>query len=96
VAAAAGRTPATGRPSGGGALPGWIAAGITFLCSGAVLVLEIVGLRLVAPYVGVTLQTSTAIIGCALTAIALGAWSGGMAADRTDPRLLSPPARRSS
>jgi hypothetical protein len=44
----------------------------------------------------VTLQTSTAIIGCALTAITLGAWSGGMAADRTDPRLLSPPARRSS
>jgi spermidine synthase len=91
VAAAAGRTPATGRPSGGGALPGWIAAGITFLCSGAVLVLEIVGLRLVAPYVGVTLQTSTAIIGCALTAIALGAWSGGMAADRTDPRRLIAP-----
>jgi hypothetical protein len=61
-----------------------------------VLVLEVVGLRLVARYVGVTLQTSTAIIGCALTAITLGAWSGGMAADRTDPRLLSPPARRSS
>jgi spermidine synthase len=73
------------------ALPGWVAAGVTFLCSGAVLVLEIVGLRLIAPYVGVTLQTSTAIIGFALAAIALGAWTGGAAADRTDPRRLLAP-----
>ena len=75
----------------GPALPGWVAASITFLCSGAVLVLEIVGLRLIAPYVGVTLQTSTAVIGYALAAIALGAWSGGLVADRSDPRRLIPP-----
>jgi spermidine synthase len=73
------------------ALPGWVAASVTFLSSGAVLVLEIVGLRLIAPYVGVTLQTSTAIIGFALAAIALGAWTGGAAADRTDPRRLIAP-----
>jgi spermidine synthase len=72
-------------------LPRWVAAAVTFLCSGAVLVLEIVGLRLIAPYVGVTLQTSTAIIGFALAAIAVGAWTGGAAADRTDPRRLIPP-----
>jgi spermidine synthase len=68
-----------------------VAAAVTFLCSGAVLVLEIVGLRLIAPYVGVTLQTSTAIIGFALAAIAIGAWSGGATADRTDPRRLLAP-----
>jgi spermidine synthase len=73
------------------ALPDCTAAAVTFLCSGAVLVLEIVGLRLIAPYVGVTLQTSTAIIGFALAAIALGAWTGGAAADRTDPRRLIAP-----
>jgi spermidine synthase len=67
-----------------------VAAAVTFLCSGAVLVLEIVGLRLIAPYVGVTLQTSTAVIGYALTAIAVGAWWGGRAADRRDPRRLIP------
>ncbi len=72
-------------------LPRWVAAAVTFLSSGAVLVLEIVGLRLIAPYVGVTLQTSTAVIGFALAAIALGAWSGGAAADRTDPRRLIAP-----
>jgi spermidine synthase len=73
------------------ALPDWVAAAVTFLCSGAVLVLEIVGLRLIAPYVGVTLQTSTAIIGFALAAIAVGAWTGGATADRTDPRRLLAP-----
>jgi spermidine synthase len=72
-------------------LPGPVAAAVTFLCSGAVLVLEIVGLRLIAPYVGVTLQTSTAIIGFALAAIAVGAWTGGATADRTDPRRLLAP-----
>ena len=73
------------------ALPGWVAAGLTFLCSGAVLVLEIAGLRLIAPYVGITLQTNTAVIGFALAAIAVGAWAGGSLADRVDPRRLIPP-----
>ncbi|MGY1754173.1 fused MFS/spermidine synthase [Blastococcus sp. SYSU D01042] len=72
-------------------LAGWVAAVVTFLSSGAVLVLEIVGLRLIAPYVGVTLQTSTAVIGFALAAIALGAWTGGAVADRSDPRRLIAP-----
>ena len=73
------------------ALPGWIAGGVTFLASGTVLVLEVVGLRLIAPYVGVTLETSTAVIGLALAAIAVGAWAGGAAADRLDPRRLLAP-----
>jgi MFS family permease len=68
-----------------------VAAGVTFLASGSVLVLEVVGLRLIAPYVGVTLQTSTAVIGFALAAIAVGAWTGGAVADRTDPRRLLAP-----
>ncbi|MFP5353002.1 MAG: fused MFS/spermidine synthase [Actinomycetota bacterium] len=59
--------------------------------SGAILVLEILSLRLVAPYVGLTLQTSTAVIGFALAAISTGAWIGGRAADRFEPiRLLGP------
>jgi spermidine synthase len=54
-------------------------------------VLEVVGLRLVGPYVGVTLQTSSAVIGISLAAIAYGAWTGGWLADRVDPRGLLPP-----
>jgi spermidine synthase len=67
------------------------AAALVFLTSGAVLVLEIVSLRLVAPYVGITLETNTAVIGIALAAIATGAWIGGRAADVAPPaRLLGP------
>lgn len=72
-------------------LPAGFAAFIVFVSAAAVLVLEILALRLIAPYVGVTLQTNTAVIGAALLAIALGAWTGGRVADRTDPgRLLGP------
>jgi len=73
-------------------LPPPLAAALVFLASGAVLVLEVVGLRLVGPYLGVTLQTSSAVIGVALAAIAYGAWSGGWLADRADPRRLLAPA----
>jgi spermidine synthase len=38
-----------------------------------------------------TSSTSTAVIGFALAAIAIGAWAGGAAADRTDPRRLIAP-----
>jgi len=74
------------------ALPNAFAATIVFVAAAAVLVLETLALRLIAPYVGVTLQTNTAVIGAALMAIAIGAWAGGRAADRTaDPtRLLGP------
>jgi len=59
-----------------------------FLASGVVLVLEILGVRLLAPYVGLTLETTTSIIGVVLAAIAAGSALGGRAADRFDPRLL--------
>ena len=54
------------------------------------LVLEILGVRLLAPYVGLTLETTTAIIGAALAGIAAGAAAGGLAADRVDGRRLLP------
>lgn len=73
-------------------LPNRLAAAAVFLSSAAVLVLEIVGLRLVAPYIGVTLQTSSAVIGIALGAIAYGVWTGGWLADRVNPRRLLAPA----
>lgn len=55
------------------------------------LVVEIVALRLLAPYLGLTLETSTMVIGIALAAIAAGSWAGGWLADQVDPhRLLAP------
>ena len=73
-------------------LPPALAAALVFFAGGSVLVLEVVGLRLVAPYVGVSLQSSSAVIGVALAAIALGAWTGGRLADEVGPRRLLPPA----
>lgn len=66
----------------------YIAAALVFVCSGAVLMLEILAARLLAPYVGVSLNTYTAIIGTVLAGIALGAWGGGRLADLIDPRRL--------
>jgi SAM-dependent methyltransferase len=62
-----------------------VAAWLVFLSSGAVLVLELSALRLLAPYLGLTLETSTAVIGVALAAIAFGTWAGGRSADAMDP-----------
>jgi spermidine synthase len=62
----------------------WLIYVVVFVASGAILVLEIVAGRIMAPYVGVTLQSFTAIIGTVLAAIALGAWAGGAIADRSD------------
>jgi spermidine synthase len=59
-----------------------------FVAAGAVLMLEILAVRLLAPYVGLTLETTTSIIGAALAGIAAGAAIGGYFADRTDTRRL--------
>ena len=61
-----------------------------FATSAAVLVLEILAGRLLAPYVGVSIETYTGIIGTILAGIAVGAWAGGVLADKVDPRGLLP------
>ncbi|HEX5610187.1 MAG TPA: fused MFS/spermidine synthase [Solirubrobacterales bacterium] len=71
-----------------GALPPLGAAALVFVAAGAVLMLEILAVRLLAPYVGLTLETTTSIIGAALAGIAVGAAVGGYLADRTNTRLL--------
>lgn len=72
------------------ALPNGLAVALVTVTSGSVLVLEILAGRLLAPYVGVNLETYTAIIGTILAGIAIGAWAGGVAADRYDPNRLIP------
>lgn len=69
----------------------WPAAALVFGSSAAVLVVELVALRLLAPYYGLTLETNTMVIGLALTAIAAGTWAGGWTADRVAPRHLLGP-----
>jgi spermidine synthase len=62
-----------------------------FVTSAAVLILEILAGRLLAPYLGVSLEVFTGIIGVILAGISVGAWAGGRAADRSDPRRLLGP-----
>ncbi len=62
-----------------------LASGVlVFFTSAVVLLLEILAGRLLAPYLGVTLETYSGIIGVVLAGLALGTWLGGRLADRSD------------
>jgi spermidine synthase len=68
-----------------------LARTLVFFTSASVLVIEILAGRLLAPYLGVSLEVFTGIIGVILAGISLGAWLGGRAADRMDPTRLPGP-----
>lgn len=55
---------------------------VVFVSSCAVLILELVASRVLAPFIGSTLHTWTSIIGVVLMGISLGAWVGGKLADQ--------------
>ena len=61
---------------------------LVFVTSASILVLEVLAGRLLAPYLGVSLEVFTGIIGVVLAGIAVGAWAGGRLADGTDPTRL--------
>ena len=64
---------------------------VVFGTSAAVLALEILAVRLLAPHLGITIEVTTGVIGTVLAGIALGTWLGGRLADRMDPRRLLGP-----
>lgn len=56
---------------------------IVALINGAVIMMvELTGSRIIAPYFGNSLYVWTAIIGCILTALSVGYWYGGRLSDR--------------
>ena len=59
-----------------------------FLGNGSLLVLELVAGRILAPTVGVSLYTWTAVIGVVLAGVSLGSWLGGKIADRRPGRSV--------
>ncbi len=68
---------------GASALIGLIIANTTVCVSSfCVMVIELVAGRLIAPYVGSSLHTWTAIIGAVLAGLAVGNYFGGRVADR--------------
>jgi spermidine synthase len=55
---------------------------VVFIASFCTLVIELVAGRIMAPHVGVSLYTWTSIIGVVLAGISIGAYVGGLVADR--------------
>jgi predicted MFS family arabinose efflux permease len=53
------------------------------VASGCTLVLELVAGRILAPFVGVSIQTWTSVVAVVLAGISLGNYVGGVLADRT-------------
>ena len=52
----------------------------------SVMILEITGARLLAPYFGMSTYVWTAMIGVILAALSFGFWYGGKTADKDDPK----------
>lgn len=55
---------------------------VSFLCGAAVMVLEMAGARVMAPYLGTSVVVWTALIGVVLASLSLGYWFGGRLGDR--------------
>ncbi len=55
---------------------------VVFVCGAAVMVLEIVGARILAPFLGTSIVVWTGLIGVILASLSVGYWQGGRLADR--------------
>jgi spermidine synthase len=55
---------------------------VVFICGAVVMALELVGSRLLAPYLGTSIIVWTSLIGVILGCLSLGYWLGGKAADK--------------
>ncbi len=55
---------------------------IVFICGAVVMVLELVGSRILAPYLGTSIIVWSSLIGVILGCLSLGYWYGGRLADR--------------
>lgn len=60
----------------GAARPGPCGAAV-FVCGAAVMIFEIAGSRVLAPYAGASLCVWTSLIGVILASLSAGYWSGG-------------------
>lgn len=54
----------------------------SFICGAAVMVLEMTGSRVVAPYMGTSLVVWTSLIGIIMASLCIGYWLGGVIADK--------------
>lgn len=63
---------------------------IVFICGAVVMILEMVGSRVLAPYLGTSIVVWTSLIGVILGSLSIGYWWGGRIADnKPSYRILS-------
>ena len=55
---------------------------VVFVCGAVVMIYEIIGSRILAPYVGTSVYVWTSLIGVILGSLSAGYWLGGKMADR--------------
>ena len=55
---------------------------IVFICGAVVMIFEIVGSRILGPYIGTSIFVWTSLIGIILASLSLGYWFGGKMADK--------------
>ncbi len=55
---------------------------VVFICGAAVMIYELVGSRILAPYVGTSIFVWSSLIGVIMGSLALGYWLGGRIADK--------------
>ncbi|WP_051242083.1 fused MFS/spermidine synthase [Stappia stellulata] len=79
----------SGTAAAGNTVPLWFLLGAQFLVAAAGLVVEIVAGRMLAPYVGMSLYTWTAVIAVVLAGFSAGHWIGGLVADRPQRTALA-------
>ncbi len=61
-----------------------------FTCGALVMIYEIIGSRILSPYIGTSTYVWTSLIGIILAALSLGYWLGGKTADRKpDVKILA-------
>ena len=61
-----------------------------FICGALVMIYEIIGSRLLSPYIGTSTYVWTSLIGVILAALSLGYWLGGKMADqKPDMKILA-------
>lgn len=63
---------------------------VVFVCGALVMIYEIIGSRIVSPFIGTSTYVWTSLIGVILGALSLGYWLGGRIADRRpDIKILA-------
>jgi spermidine synthase len=74
----------------GKSLPNFILEITVFVCGALVMIYEIIGSRILSPYIGTSTYTWTSLIGVILAALSLGYWLGGKWADKIpDVKILA-------